>query len=308
MGKWGGYHTEFAHLARGFAGNDRALAEASARRCSTPGLLAEKPSVGQRHVFLNPRRAATSRASSSAASAARSGLPRKTRYAAVSVRPVRQKLFTARTLAGRARAPTRPDRSPRPDALHAAGRRRGRATPLAASATRRDGARRRPRDAHVRRGPPRTNALAHALRARGVGEGDASRSCAATTAASSTRPSRCSKLGAHALYLNTAFAGPQITEVAEREQPTAIVYDASSRTSSATRAEGRKRFIAWHDAGEPGDDPRLEDLIAERRPADVEPPSAKGRVVILTSGTTGSPKGAQRRQPESLDPARALFA
>ena len=29
-----------------------------ARRCSRDGLLAEKPSVGQRHVFLNPRRAA----------------------------------------------------------------------------------------------------------------------------------------------------------------------------------------------------------------------------------------------------------
>ena len=26
MGKWGGYHTDFAHLARGFAGNDRQLA------------------------------------------------------------------------------------------------------------------------------------------------------------------------------------------------------------------------------------------------------------------------------------------
>ncbi len=33
-----------------------------ARRCSTPGLLAEKPSVGQRHVFLNPRRARDIRA------------------------------------------------------------------------------------------------------------------------------------------------------------------------------------------------------------------------------------------------------
>ena len=29
----------------------------SGRRCSPTGLLAEKPSVGQRHVFLNPRRA-----------------------------------------------------------------------------------------------------------------------------------------------------------------------------------------------------------------------------------------------------------
>jgi len=57
MGKWGGYHTEFAHLARGFAGNDRKLAEAVGEALLEAGLLAEKPSVGQRHVFLNPRRA-----------------------------------------------------------------------------------------------------------------------------------------------------------------------------------------------------------------------------------------------------------
>jgi len=57
MGKWGGYHTEFAHLARGFAGNERALAEAVGEALLDAGLLAEKPSVGQRHVFLNPRRA-----------------------------------------------------------------------------------------------------------------------------------------------------------------------------------------------------------------------------------------------------------
>jgi hypothetical protein len=57
MGKWGGYHTEFSHLARGFAGNDRALAEDVGEALLLSGLLAEKPSVGQRHVFLNPRRA-----------------------------------------------------------------------------------------------------------------------------------------------------------------------------------------------------------------------------------------------------------
>jgi len=57
MGKWGGYHTEFSHLARGFAGNDKALADEVGERLLAAGLLAEKPSVGQRHVFLNPRRA-----------------------------------------------------------------------------------------------------------------------------------------------------------------------------------------------------------------------------------------------------------
>jgi hypothetical protein len=58
MGKWGGYHTEFAHLARGFAGNERALAHGVGEALLAAGLLAEKPSVGQRHVYLNPRRAA----------------------------------------------------------------------------------------------------------------------------------------------------------------------------------------------------------------------------------------------------------
>jgi hypothetical protein len=57
MGKWGGYHTDFSHLARGFAGNDRALADEVGEALLVSGLLAEKPSVGQRHVFLNPRRA-----------------------------------------------------------------------------------------------------------------------------------------------------------------------------------------------------------------------------------------------------------
>jgi hypothetical protein len=57
MGKWGGYHTAFDHLARGFAGNDRALAFEMGEELISEGLLTEKPSVGQRHVSLNPRRA-----------------------------------------------------------------------------------------------------------------------------------------------------------------------------------------------------------------------------------------------------------
>ena len=35
----------------------------------------------------------------------------------------------------------------------------------------------------------------------------------------------CSKLGANALFLNTAFSGPQLTDVAKREKPKAVIYD-----------------------------------------------------------------------------------
>jgi acyl-CoA synthetase (AMP-forming)/AMP-acid ligase II len=224
---------------------------------------------------------------------------------------ISQKLFTARTLFGAGIVtPTRPSRIVKAvRALHAFG-----PTPAAGYTV---SAIRHPDEtaliddlgtltfAEVHR---RTNALANSLRARGIGEGSSvaimcrnHRGFIDTTVA-------LSKLGAHALYLNTAFAGPQITEVAEREQPTAIVYDAEFENLVHDAGKGRKRFIGWHDPDEPSGDPRLEELIRTGDTSDLEAPGQKGRVVILTSGTTGSPKGAQRRQPESLDPAAALFS
>jgi hypothetical protein len=52
MGKYGGYHTEFSHLARGFPGHERALALEAGEVLLRAGVLTEKPSVGQRHVSL----------------------------------------------------------------------------------------------------------------------------------------------------------------------------------------------------------------------------------------------------------------
>ena len=62
MGKYGGYHTEFRHLARGFAGHERALALEVGEALLRAGLLAEKPSVGQRHVSLVAARTSDIRA------------------------------------------------------------------------------------------------------------------------------------------------------------------------------------------------------------------------------------------------------
>jgi acyl-CoA synthetase (AMP-forming)/AMP-acid ligase II len=159
----------------------------------------------------------------------------------------------------------------------------------------------------------RTNALAHALSDHGVREGDGVAIMCRNHRGFIDATVACSKLGANALYLNTAFAGPQITDVVKREGPAALVYDEEFEELTHDAGVRRKRFIAWHDpaeregGGKPKD-PLLEDLIAEGDDSDVVPPSEKGRVVILTSGTTGTPKGAQREQPKSLDPAAALFS
>jgi fatty-acyl-CoA synthase len=105
------------------------------------------------------------------------------------------------------------------------------------------------------------------------------------------------------------FAAPQITDVVAREKPVALVYDSEFEELTHEAGKQRKRFIGWHDDPEnKPKDPLLEDLIEAGSVADVDPPADKGRVVILTSGTTGTPKGANRSQPENLDPAAALFS
>ena len=71
----------------------------------------------------------------------------------------------------------------------------------------------------------RTNALARALRADGIEEGDGVAIMCRNHRGWIESVLACSKLGANALFLNTAFSGPQLTDVAKREKPKAIVFD-----------------------------------------------------------------------------------
>ncbi len=158
----------------------------------------------------------------------------------------------------------------------------------------------------------RTNALARAMHEAGISERDSVAIMCRNHRGFIDATVACSKLGASALYLNTAFAGPQITDVLERENPQAVIYDEEFTDLVSEGAAGRIRFIAWSepkarpsaDAG----DPLLEELIAHAEDSDLQPPVERGRVVILTSGTTGTPKGAARKQPESLEPVATLFS
>jgi acyl-CoA synthetase (AMP-forming)/AMP-acid ligase II len=154
----------------------------------------------------------------------------------------------------------------------------------------------------------RTNALANEMRAAGIKEGDGVAIMCRNHRGFIEATVACSKLGASALYLNTAFAGPQITDVMRRENPTGLVYDADFANLVSDGGEGRRRFVGWSDPGTTPGDPLLEDLIAKGSTKECAPPSESGKVVILTSGTTGTPKGAARKQPDSLEPAAALFS
>jgi fatty-acyl-CoA synthase len=153
----------------------------------------------------------------------------------------------------------------------------------------------------------RTNALAHAMSDIGINEGDGVAIMCRNHRGFVEATVACSKLGAHALFLNTAFAGPQLAEVCAREEPAAIVYDEEFTGLLTGAFQGRRRLLAWSD-GNADDVTTLEQLIAIGDRSDAVPPAGKGRLVILTSGTTGTPKGANRRQPSSLDPIAGLLA
>jgi acyl-CoA synthetase (AMP-forming)/AMP-acid ligase II len=153
----------------------------------------------------------------------------------------------------------------------------------------------------------RTNALAHSLADAGVVEGDGVGIMCRNHRGFIEATIAVSKLGADALYLNTAFAAPQLTEVTKREKPRALVFDEEFAELLEGAGERRKRFVAWHDSNRSAD-PTLDELIARGDRADVVPPAREGRAVILTSGTTGTPKGASRGNPQSLDPAVSLLS
>jgi acyl-CoA synthetase (AMP-forming)/AMP-acid ligase II len=229
----------------------------------------------------------------------------------VNTQLAKHKLYVAKTLMGTGMlAPTRPDRALR--SLRAL--RRWGPTPAAAYA---GAAARYPQRAAIvdERGTlnfaevqERTNALAHELARAGVRAQDGVAIMCRNHRGFIEATVACSKLGASALYLNTAFAGPQITDVLAREDPAAVIYDEEFAGLVSEGAGGRKRFIAWSEPGSTPSEPLLEQLIARGDVSELEPPEESGRVVILTSGTTGTPKGAARNQPDSLEPVAALFS
>jgi fatty-acyl-CoA synthase len=144
----------------------------------------------------------------------------------------------------------------------------------------------------------RSNALANAWRERGLAAGEGVAILARNHRGFLESVFAAAKCGARIVLLNTSFAGPQIREVAQREGTDLLVYDDEySDTLEGIDDPPRGRFRAWAD--EPGDD-TLDALIEGADPGGPPRPDESPRITILTSGTTGTPKGAPRSEPRSL--------
>jgi acyl-CoA synthetase (AMP-forming)/AMP-acid ligase II len=100
-----------------------------------------------------------------------------------------------------------------------------------------------------------------------------------------------SRLGCDLVPLNTEFAAPQLADVLGREGVSAVFHDQEFDRLFDDAGFAGARVLGWHD--EPFERPTIESLIAVGVD-DVPPPHSSGRTILLTSGTTGTPKGAHR--------------
>jgi acyl-CoA synthetase (AMP-forming)/AMP-acid ligase II len=105
------------------------------------------------------------------------------------------------------------------------------------------------------------------------------------------------KLGADVVYLNGAFQAPQVAQVVQDEGIDVLAFD--DEHAKAATQRGHRLAV---------DEAELQRLGAAHEPVDLPPPRRPGRVIVLTSGTTGRPKGAARsgRLSSPLDGAGIL--
>ncbi|MEV6276119.1 acyl-CoA synthetase [Nocardia sp. NPDC051832] len=150
----------------------------------------------------------------------------------------------------------------------------------------------------------RTTALANAWRARGLRDGEGVAILARNHRGFHYAVFAAAKCGARIVLLNTDFAGPQLREVATREGVDLLVYDDEYAGILGDLEPRRGRYRAWTD--QPGVD-TLDNLIASGSRSAPRRATTSARIILLTSGTTGTPKGAPRSEPSSLAPLGAIL-
>jgi acyl-CoA synthetase (AMP-forming)/AMP-acid ligase II len=145
----------------------------------------------------------------------------------------------------------------------------------------------------------RSTAVAHELALRGVQAGDPVALLARNSAQFVVGMVAICKLGADVLYLNTGFAGAQLGDVLKGEKAAAVIADDEFVPLLDEVAPKLPRLVAWVDDGTAGPDTVAG--AAKANPTSGLPsPSRDGKQVILTSGTTGRPKGAARSAPSPI--------
>ena len=160
----------------------------------------------------------------------------------------------------------------------------------------------------------RSNALARAWMAEGVNEKSVVAVLARDHRGLVDAIIAAAKVGARLLLMNTGFSKPQLADVAARENVDVVVYDQEFIDLLSAMPAGVRRYLAWEDVPgtvvDGGPDSKvvgIESLIAANDDSKLAPPPKDaGGIVLLTSGTTGTPKGAPRQVRSPLAAAQFL--
>jgi fatty-acyl-CoA synthase len=157
------------------------------------------------------------------------------------------------------------------------------------------------------------NAVAHALLAKGVRGGDGVAILARNHRWFAVAQFGCARVGARIILLNSSFSGPQIKEVSDREGAKLIIYD-DEYTEDVSKAKpplGKLRALGStpdSDESSGSFDETLANLVAANSKAPAPKASKHSSIIILTSGTTGTPKGANRSLPPTLAPIGGILS
>jgi acyl-CoA synthetase (AMP-forming)/AMP-acid ligase II len=104
------------------------------------------------------------------------------------------------------------------------------------------------------------------------------------------------RVGADILLLNTSFAGPALAEVLDRETVDVVIFDEEFTTIVDHALADRPqtvRILAWSESDPARTELTVDGLIGAHAGAVPTKAATRSRVVLLTSGTTGTPKGAR---------------
>lgn len=139
-------------------------------------------------------------------------------------------------------------------------------------------------------------ALAHGLQRLGLKEGSVVGLLCRDHRGLIVAMAGCGKLGVRLVLMNTGFAKPQFAEVCAREGVSVVMHDSEFLGLLDALPAELPRVLTWvdNDAELPDGAQTIDDIVAANPTGPLPPPSKPGGSVILTSGTTGLPKGAPR--------------
>jgi acyl-CoA synthetase (AMP-forming)/AMP-acid ligase II len=117
----------------------------------------------------------------------------------------------------------------------------------------------------------------------------------------------CSKRGAEVVLLNTGFGPGQLRAVLTELRVDLLVADAEFAAVLAASPSPLRKVVIWADApGGPGETLEQVRATAEQKP--LLPPHTQGRIIMLSSGTGGRPKGARRKPKPGFRPLASMLS